>query len=70
MSGRARPAPGAVQVRVLGQPRDIDALAEALTASADVEITGRSGPRANRYDSGQRVYLTVRITGRQPDESR
>jgi hypothetical protein len=44
----------------------IDALAAALTVPAAVEVIDRSGPRANRYDAGQRVCLTVRISA--PDE--
>ena len=55
-------APGVVKVRLSGELADIEALAAALTGPAAVEVIDRSGPRANRYDPGQRVYLTVRIT--------
>lgn len=62
---RVRPSagdvqPGVVQVRLIGELEDIDAVAEAL-AGHGVEVIDRSGPRGNRYDPGVRVYLTVRV---------
>ena len=53
---------GVVQVRVLGEIGDIDALAAALATSPAVEVIHRSGPRANRRDPGVRIYLTLRIS--------
>jgi hypothetical protein len=59
---KAGQAPGVVKVRLLGEPGDIEALAGVLGASPAVEVIDRSGPRANRYDPGVRVYLTLRVT--------
>jgi len=55
-------APGVVKIRLSGELDDIGALA-AVLAAAGVEVIDRSGPRANRYDPGERVYLTVRVIG-------
>lgn len=59
--GRAGQAPGVVKVRLLGELADIEALAAVLCEPVAVEVIGRSGPRGNRCDPGQRVYLTVRL---------
>ena len=61
-SGSAGQPFAVVQVRVLGEIGDIDALAAALAASPAVEVIHRSGPRANRHDPGMRVYLTLRVS--------
>ena len=53
-----------VKVRLSGEPGGVQALAAVLATGGAVEILDRSGPRANRYDPGQRVYLTVRVTTR------
>jgi len=64
VTGQARQAPGVVKIRVLGDPGDIEVVAEILAGFRDVgvEVLDRSAPRANRHDPGQRVYLTLRIT--------
>jgi hypothetical protein len=71
--GRARPprsprtaqqAPGVVKVRLSGDRADIEAAAAALAGIC--EVLDRSGFRPNRYDPGERLYLTIR-TG--PDRS-
>ena len=50
-------APIVVKVRLSGDPAGI---AEAAAALADrFEVVDRSGPRPNRYDPGERVYLTI-----------
>jgi hypothetical protein len=54
----AQTAPGVVKVRLSGDPGDIETAAAVLAACC--EILDRSGPRVNRYDPGQRVYLTIR----------
>ena len=62
-AGRApSPAgPGVVQVRLLGSRPDLAALAGLVAGLPEVEILTAWGPRPNRYDPGERVYLTVRI---------
>jgi hypothetical protein len=55
----ARQAPGVVKVRLSGDRADIDLVAAVLTGSC--EVLGRSGPRPNRYDPGERIYLTIRV---------
>ena len=60
--GQAGQSGAVVQVRVLGEVKDIDALAAALAASPAVEVIHRSGPRVNRRDPGVRVYLTLRVS--------
>jgi len=52
-------APSVVKVRLSGGARDIEALT-AILASVGAEIIERSGPRRNRRDPGERMYLTVR----------
>ena len=54
----ARQAPGVVKVRLSGDRADIEAAAAALAGIC--EVLDRSGPRPNRYDLGERVYLTIR----------
>ncbi len=54
-------APGVVQVRLLGARPELAALAGLVAALPGVEILTAHGPRPNRYDPGERVYLTVRI---------
>jgi hypothetical protein len=62
-AGRApSPAgPGVVQVRLLGSRPALAALAGLVAGLPGVEILTARGPRPNRYDPGERVYLTVRI---------
>jgi hypothetical protein len=55
----ARQAPGVVRVRLSGERAGIDLAAAVLAGSC--EVLDRSGPRPNRYDPGERIYLTVRI---------
>jgi hypothetical protein len=67
--GRPRPAapPGVVAVRLCGAHADVAALASLLVAmdwDGQLELTGVSDPRANRWEPGERVYLTVRLPGR------
>ena len=59
---RAQPgtAPGVVKVRLSGELADIVRVTERLT-QAGAGVLDTHGPRANRYDPGVRVYLTVRI---------
>ena len=54
-------APGVVQVRLLGSRPELAALAQLVGSLPGVEILTAHGPRPNRYDPGERVYLTVRI---------
>ncbi len=58
-------APGVVKVRLSGDRADIDIVAAVLAGTC--EVLDRSGPRVNRYDPGERVYLTIRI-GADPAE--
>ena len=60
----ARQAPGVVKVRLSGDHADIEAAAAALAGSC--EVLDRSGPRPNRYDPGERVYLTIRTGPARP----
>lgn len=53
--------PGVVQVRLLGSRPALAALAVLVASLPGVEILTACGPRPNRYDPGERVYLTVRI---------
>jgi hypothetical protein len=55
----AGPAPEVVKVRLSGERAGIETVLTVLAAAC--EVLDRSGPRPNRYDPGQRVYLTVRI---------
>ena len=66
MSTQPATAAGVVKLRLLGEPEDIDALTAVLGASPAVEVIDRSGPRANRYDAGVRVYLTFRTNQEAP----
>jgi hypothetical protein len=59
----AAPAAGAIKVRLSGELAGIDAVLAVLATA--YEVLDLSGPRPNRYDPGQRVYLTVR-TGPAP----
>ena len=59
----AGPAPEEVKVRLSGDLADIEAVTAVLARCC--EVLDRSGPRPNRYDPGQRMYLTVR-TGTAP----
>jgi hypothetical protein len=54
-------APGVVQVRLLGSRPELIALAGCLGNLPGLEILTAHGPRPNRYDLGERVYLTIRI---------
>lgn len=49
--------PRTVEVRLSGDPDDIEAAAAALAACCTV--VARRGPYRNRRDAGVRVYLTV-----------
>jgi hypothetical protein len=61
MSRQAQPQPpGVVKVRLSGERADIGRVAELL-ARGSTEVLDASGPRPNRYDPGERVYLTVRL---------
>lgn len=51
---------GAVELRLLGEPADIE-MVTSLLACAGARIVTRSGPRPNRTDPGVRVYLTVQL---------
>ena len=61
---RPQQAPGVVKVRLSGDPADIEMAAAALAARC--EVLDRSGPRVNRYDPGERVYLTIRTAPARP----
>lgn len=52
-------ASAVVRVRLIGQTADVTAVAVILSRAFDV--VGKSAPRANRYDAGQRTYLTLRV---------
>jgi hypothetical protein len=54
-------APGVVQVRLLGALPELAALAQLVASLPGLEILTAHGPRPNRCDPGERVYLTVRI---------
>jgi hypothetical protein len=54
-------ASGVVQVRLLGSPPELAALAGLVAGLPGVEILAAHGPRPNRHHPGERVYLTVRI---------
>ena len=58
MTDVAGPAPEVVKVRLSGERAGIETVLAVLAAAC--EVLDRSGPRPNRYDPGQRVYLTVR----------
>lgn len=58
MTGRPGTAPGVVKVRLSGDRDDIERAAAALAGR--FEVLDRSAPRPNRYDPGERVYLTLR----------
>ncbi len=62
MTRQARPqqAPGVVSVRLSGEHADISR-AVGLLVRGGAEVLYTSGPRPNRYDPGERVYLTVRL---------
>ena len=67
-SRRAQPAPGVVKVRLCGDTPGTAALIEVLASAPGVEIlTGPDGPYPNHHDAGERLYLTVRLSG--PDTS-
>ena len=57
----ASAGPGVVQVRLLGELSELAVLAGLVTSLPGVEILTVHGPRPNRRDLGERVYLTVRI---------
>jgi hypothetical protein len=52
-------APGVVKVRLSGERADIDMIAAVLAGIC--QVLDRSGSRPNRYDPGERIYLTIRI---------
>jgi hypothetical protein len=54
----AGPAPEVVKVRLSGERAGIETVLTVLAAAC--EVLERSRPRPNRYDPGQRLYLTVR----------
>jgi hypothetical protein len=58
VSGAAGQAPGVVKVRLSGDPAGIETVTAMLAGNC--QVLDRSGPRLNRYDPGQRVYLTIR----------
>ena len=58
MTDAAGRAPEVVKVRLSGDRAGIETVLAVLAAAC--EVLDRSGPRPNRYDPGQRVYLTVR----------
>ena len=64
------PAPGVVQVRLLGSLPELAVLAGLMGSLPGLEILTAHGPRPNRYDPGERVYLTVRIHPTQPGAAR
>jgi hypothetical protein len=64
VTGRAQQAPGVVKVRLSGHRADIEAVAAMLADTC--EVLDRSGPRPNRYDPGERVYLTIRTGPARP----
>ena len=59
----AGPSSEVVKVRLSGERAGIETVLTVLARAC--EVLDRSGPRPNRYDPGQRVYLTVR-TGPAP----
>jgi hypothetical protein len=74
VSARRRPAeasaaPGVVRVRLSGEPADVAVLQETIALLArgaarlpyGIEVLEQSAPRPNRYDPGERVYVTLRI---------
>jgi hypothetical protein len=67
----ARQAPDVVKVRLSGDRADIETVVAALAACC--EVLDRSGPRPNRYDPGERVYLTIRtgpaVSGSPPPDA-
>jgi hypothetical protein len=54
----AQQAPGVVKVCLAGERADMEAVAAVLAGICDV--LDRSEPRPNRYDPGERIYLTIR----------
>ena len=60
----ARQAPSVVKVRLCGDRADIDAVAATLAGIC--EVLDRSGPRRNRDDPGERIYLTIRTVRARP----
>ncbi len=56
----AGPALVVVKVGLSGERAGIEAVTAVLARCC--EVLDRSGPRPNRYDPGQRVYLTVRTS--------
>lgn len=56
-------APGVVRVRLSGAVGDIEVLAALLAAPGVVEVIEKSAPYPNRRDPGERVYLTLKVTG-------
>jgi hypothetical protein len=56
--------PGVVKVRLSGDRAGIEAAATALAGIC--EVLDQSGPHPNRYDPGERVYLTVRTGPARP----
>jgi len=71
VSRQAWQAPGVVEVRLSGMSEDtatvisvLERLASGLPVTTiGLEIVHRSGPRPNRRDPGERVYVLVRVTG-------
>ena len=55
-----------VRVRLIGEPADIEAVAQAVNSSPAAEVLTRSRQKPNRYDPGVRVYLIVRVGGEVP----
>jgi hypothetical protein len=50
---------GVVKIRLSGDRAAIQTAAAMLAAAG--QVLDRSGPRPNRYDPGERVYLAIRI---------
>jgi hypothetical protein len=64
---RHTPAGPVVEVRLTGVVAACDVLTAILAAWPGLELTGQSGPRRNRRDTGHRLYLTVRLDLTQGD---
>ncbi|WP_435108859.1 hypothetical protein [Nocardiopsis synnemataformans] len=50
-----------VQVRIMGQPEEVEAFLAAQERAPGVQVIHTSGPRENRRDPGVRVHATVEV---------